>query len=93
MLCPTKCIVAAYLFRSANTGASASRECSSCEGFVVLGVHVHHEVRVRCEERHLAFRIAPIGAVRVGLDEFSDREAIRGFAGRDGDVLAHERSP
>jgi hypothetical protein len=26
-------MVAAYLFRSAKTGASASRECSSCEGF------------------------------------------------------------
>jgi len=27
-----KCMVAAYWFRSANTGASASRECGSCEG-------------------------------------------------------------
>jgi hypothetical protein len=26
-------MVAAYLFRSAKTGASASRECNSCEGF------------------------------------------------------------
>ena len=26
VLCPTKCIVAAYLFKSANTGASASRD-------------------------------------------------------------------
>ena len=25
-------MVAAYWFRSAKTGASASRECSSCEG-------------------------------------------------------------
>ena len=33
VLCPRKCMVAAYLFRSAKTGASASRECSSCEGF------------------------------------------------------------
>src|SRR6266567_3194284 len=32
VLCPTKCVAAAYLFRSANTGAGASRECSSCEG-------------------------------------------------------------
>jgi hypothetical protein len=31
-LCPTKRIVAAYLLKSANTGASAPRECSSCDG-------------------------------------------------------------
>jgi hypothetical protein len=34
--------------------------------------------------------IATIGAMRVGLNKFSDRETIRGFAGRDGQVLAHE---
>jgi hypothetical protein len=33
VLCPSKCIVAAYLFRSANTGASDSRPCNSCVGF------------------------------------------------------------
>jgi hypothetical protein len=32
VLCPTKCDVASYLFRSAKTGASSSRECNSCEG-------------------------------------------------------------
>jgi uncharacterized protein YbjT (DUF2867 family) len=32
VLCPTKCIVATYWFRSSKTGASASRECISCEG-------------------------------------------------------------
>src|SRR6267143_1820615 len=32
VLCPTKCMVAAYLFRSSNTGASDSREGSSCDG-------------------------------------------------------------
>ena len=26
----------------------------------------------------------------VGLDELPDREAVRGFAGGDGDVLAHK---
>jgi hypothetical protein len=29
----------------------------------------------------LTFRIAAIGAVRIGLDEFADRDAIRGFFG------------
>src|SRR4029077_13361992 len=58
--------------------------------FRILGVHVHDEVRIWSEERHLAFRIATIGAVRVGFDELSNSEAVRRLAGRDGDVLAHE---
>jgi hypothetical protein len=74
-------MVAAYWFRSAKTGASASRECSSCEGLRILGVHVHDEVSVCGKESHLAFRIATIGAVCVGLDELPDSEAIRGFLG------------
>jgi hypothetical protein len=36
-------------------------------------------VGVHAEECHLTFRIATIGAVRIGLDEFADCEAIRGF--------------
>src|SRR5882672_11400282 len=32
VLCPTKCVVASYLLRSAKTGASASRDRNSCEG-------------------------------------------------------------
>src|SRR6266446_1513759 len=32
VLCPTKWVVASYWFSAANTGASASRECSSCDG-------------------------------------------------------------
>src|SRR6266852_2097989 len=56
----------------------------------ILGVHVHNEVRIWSKERHLAFRIATIGAMRVGLNEFSDRETICGFAGRGCQVLAHE---
>jgi hypothetical protein len=48
---------------------------------------------VRREESHLAFRVATIGAVRVGFDELSNREAIRGLGGRDGLVLAHAWSP
>jgi hypothetical protein len=38
-------------------------------------------VGVRGKECHLTFRIATIGAVRIGLDEFADSEAIRGFFG------------
>ena len=54
------------------------------------GVHVHHELCVFSKERHLTFRIASIGAVRIDLDEFPNSEAIRGFRGGDGDVLAHQ---
>jgi hypothetical protein len=42
------------------------------------------------KERHLAFRIATIGAMRVGLNEFMDRETVRTFAGRDCQVLSDE---
>src|SRR6202022_5130133 len=56
----------------------------------VFGVHVHHEVGIGSEEEHLTFRIAAIGAVRIGLDELADGEAIRGFLGGDGDVFAHQ---
>src|SRR3984893_5317638 len=61
----------------------------------ILGVHVHHEVGVRGKERHLAFRIAAIGAMRVGLNELPDREAIGGLDRGEGSVFTHEvtRSP
>ena len=32
-----------------------------------------------------------VGPVRVGLDELPDREAIRGFGGKDSNVLGHPR--
>jgi hypothetical protein len=41
------------------------------------------------KEGHLTFRIATIGAVRIGLDEFADGEAIRCFAGGNGSVFGH----
>jgi hypothetical protein len=44
---------------------------------------------VQGEQSHLAFGIATICAVRIGLDELPDGEAIRGLLRRDGDVLAH----
>ncbi len=86
-------MVAAYLFRSAKTGANASREFSSCEGFGSFSVHVHDEVSIGGKERHLPVLIATIGAIRVGLDEVPDGEAVRGLIGGDRNMLAHDWSP
>jgi hypothetical protein len=47
------------------------------------------EMHLCGKERHLPLRIAPICAVRVCLDKFSDREAICSFLRRDRDVCAH----
>src|SRR4029077_13011914 len=44
------------------------------------------------EERHLAFRVATVRAMCVGLDEFSDGEPIRGFFRGDGDLFSHRRT-
>src|SRR5580692_3560765 len=59
----------------------------------IFGVHVHHKMRICGEKRHLALRIAPVGAMRIGLDEFPDSEAIRGFFRGDRSVFAHVSSP
>src|SRR6201988_748886 len=56
----------------------------------ILGVHVHDEVRIWSKERHLACRIATIGAMRICLNELSDRETVRHLAWRNRQVLAHE---
>jgi len=61
-------------------------------GLRILGIHVHDEVRIWSKERHLAFRIATIGAVRVRLDQFPNRKAIGGFLRRDAGMSAHFRS-
>src|SRR3984885_9894346 len=58
----------------------------------IFGVHVHHEMGVRGEQSHLAFRIAAVGAMGVGLDEFADGDTIRGFLGGYADVFAHHAS-
>src|SRR4029077_2846558 len=50
------------------------------------------EPNVGGEQSHLAFRIATIGTMGVGLAEFHDGEAIRGFLGRNNDVFAHRCS-
>jgi hypothetical protein len=39
-------------------------------------LHVHDEVRVLTEERLLALGIAAIRAIRVGVNELADREAV-----------------
>src|SRR6476469_4146454 len=48
-------------------------------------------MRVSGEERHLTFCVAAVRAVRVRLDEFSNRETVGGFSGRDGDVCHDSR--
>ena len=47
-------------------------------------------MRVCGKERHLTLCVATIGAERMGLDEFADCETVRGFTGRDCQVLTHE---
>ena len=74
-------------FRSANRSERPPR-VPLLRGFRIFGVHVHHEMRVFGEaQSHLAFRIATIGAMGVGLDGAPDGEAIRGFLGGDGDCV------
>ncbi len=50
------------------------------EGFGSWRAHVHLEVPVWSEERDLAFRIAPVGAVCIGVYELADAEAICGLS-------------
>src|SRR5580704_14755230 len=59
----------------------------------ILGVHIHHEMGVRGEQRHLTSRIATIRTASIGLDELTNSKAIRGFLRGDGDVLAHHCFP
>jgi hypothetical protein len=47
-------------------------------------------MRVCGKEGHLTLRVAPVGAMRVGLDEFPNSEAICGFLRGDANVLAHD---
>src|ERR1700758_4302262 len=54
---------------------------------------LNHEVSVFSKERHLALRIATIGAVRIGFYEFANRETIRCLLRGDGGVLTHCWSP
>lgn len=45
----------------------------------VPGVHVDDEVGVLGEQGHLALGVAPVGAVRVGIEQFPDGEPVGGF--------------
>src|SRR5580704_15268135 len=45
------------------------------------------------EQSHLTCCIATIRAASIGLDKLTNSKAIRGFFGRDGDVLAHQCFP
>src|SRR5580658_448046 len=56
----------------------------------VFGVHEHDEVRVRNEQCRLAICIATIGAMRVSLDKFPNREAVCSRARRDRGTRTHK---
>jgi len=43
----------------------------------IAAVHVDEKLSVRGEQRHLSRTIAPIGAVSVGVDQFTDRQPGR----------------
>jgi hypothetical protein len=45
------------------------------------------EVCVRGKERHLALRVATVGAVRVSLDKLAYDQVVRGFFRGDGACL------
>jgi len=47
----------------------------------MLAAHAHDEVRVSGEQRLLSLGVPPVRAMRVGVDEFADREAV-GLLGR-----------
>ena len=51
------------------------------------------DLGVRDEQSHLPCCIATIRAASIGLDKLTNSKAIRGFFGRDGDVLAHQCFP
>jgi hypothetical protein len=82
-------MVAAYFVEICETLERAPR-VSATPAKAGSGVPVHLEVGVGGKERHPASRIATIGAMRVGLNEFPNRETIRRLAGRDRQMLAHD---
>ena len=50
-------------------------------GCRIFGIHIHHEMRVHCKERHLALGVTTVRAMRVRFDQFPDSKSIRGFLG------------
>jgi hypothetical protein len=49
----------------------------------VPGVHVDDEAGVLGEQGHLALSVAPVGAVRVGVEQFPDGEPVGGLGSGD----------
>ena len=70
VLCPLKCVVASYRFRSANTGV-ALLALQHVGGFGAFAVHVDGEAGVDGEERLLSFGVSAIGAMRVGVEQLA----------------------
>jgi hypothetical protein len=60
-------------------------------GFGALSVHVDDKVGVLGEEGLLSLRVAAISAVRVGVDELADRQAVS-LLGRCGFSVDHHVS-
>jgi hypothetical protein len=46
-------------------------------GLARASIHVDDEVCVGREQRHLAVDVAPVGTVRISVDQLADRNAIR----------------
>jgi hypothetical protein len=50
-------------------------------GCRILGIHIHHEMRVDRKEGHLAFGVTTVCAMRVRFNQFPDSKSIRGLLG------------
>jgi hypothetical protein len=59
---------------------------------VALPVHVDGEDRVVGEQRFLPLGVAPVGAMRVGVEQLADRQAIGGLGRREVSVGSHRSS-
>ena len=46
-------------------------------GHRISAVHVYEKVRIVGEQTHLTSSVAPIGTVRVGVDQFADGKSVR----------------
>jgi hypothetical protein len=57
-----------------------------------LAVHVDGEDRVVGEQRFLSVGVAPVGAVRVGVEQLADRQAIGGLGRCEFSVGSHRSS-
>jgi hypothetical protein len=60
--------------------------------FGAFAVHVDGEAGVYREESSLSFRVAPVCAVSVGVEQFPDRQAVGSFLGRERGVGCRGKS-